>query len=202
MSWAEKDRCPSGSLQAITSLQSKPNQAFYLLPLEGPQLSKSKGIGQEVIFFFYKCSPSLFIPSSVYSLSIHYQAGCARTLFLNIPRYGLYIQFTRRSTVWEEECFGLNKTNRLSRTKELSNIKKKIKEIQEMLFLFLNTQNLHLFVPLWASINIFLICHNIIKGNDNRAKAGDPCITHRHPTGELFTLLNSASHISSISSAQ
>lgn len=41
---------------------------------------------------------------------------------------------------------------------------------------------------------------HIIKGDNNMAEVRDPCTTHRlYPTVELFTLLNGASHVSSIS---
>lgn len=40
---------------------------------------------------------------------------------------------------------------------------------------------------------------HIIKRNDNTAKARDLCATQSYPTGELFTLLNGASHVPCIS---
>lgn len=40
---------------------------------------------------------------------------------------------------------------------------------------------------------------HVVKSNDNMAKVKDPCTTHRWPTVELFTLLNGASHVSSLS---
>lgn len=40
---------------------------------------------------------------------------------------------------------------------------------------------------------------HIVKSNDNMAKVRDLCTSHRCPTVELFTLLNGASHVSSLS---